>query len=197
MRSFRPVILGLGGTMRVRSSSELVLQAALTELELLGAETQLLAGPDLALPLYAPENDERDPRAGHLVESLRRCDGAIVSSPGYHGSISGLLKNALDYAEDTARDPSPYLDGRPFGCIACAYGWQATGSTLVALRSIAHALRAWPTPLGVAVNTMNKLFDEDGVCIDAGVRSNVKIMASQMMRFARAHYLARHDVAKI
>jgi FMN reductase len=192
---FRPFILGLGGTMRVRSSSELVLRAALEELQLLGAETEILAGPDLALPLYAPESAERDPRAVRLVELLRRCDGVIISTPGYHGSISGLLKNALDYAEDMARDASPYLDGKPFGCIACAYGWQATGSTLVALRSIAHALRAWPTPLGVAVNTMNELFNETGGCIDPAVRGNVKIMARQMIGFARAHNLARETTS--
>ena len=68
-------------------------------------------------------------------------------------STDEAIKNALDYAEDTAKDARPYLDGRAVGCIACAYGWQATDSTLIAMRSIVHALRGWPTPLGVAANT--------------------------------------------
>ena len=183
----RPLILGIGGTTRARSSSELVVRAALDEAVRQGADVVQLAGPQLVLPLYAPESPERHPDAKCLVDLLRRCDGLIVASPGYHGSISGLLKNALDYAEDIARDDRPYLDEKPFGAIACAYGWQATGSTLVALRSIAHALRAWPTPLGVAVNSTLKLFDEHGACIDEPLRNNLAIMVRQMLNFIRAH----------
>ena len=175
-----PLILGLGGTTRAGSSSELVLRAALSAVEALGARTAILAGPDLVIPLYAPENPERDPAAARLIALLRECDGVILSSPGYHGSISGMIKNALDYAEDTAKDARPYLDGRAVGCIACAYGWQATGSTLIAMRSIVHALRGWPTPLGVAANTTMKLF-EGSACIDPGLKSNLSILASQVM----------------
>jgi len=195
MLSHRPLILGLGGTTRPGSSSEVVLRAALKEVERLGARTEMLSGPDLALPIYAPESPERDERALRLIELLRACDGVIVASPGYHGSISGMLKNALDYAEDMARDTSPYLDGRPFGCIACAYGWQATGSTLVALRSIAHALRAWPTPLGVAINSMTPVVDELGACVDASVGRNLEVMAKQLIDFVKAHQSAKATAA--
>jgi FMN reductase len=181
----KPFILGIGGTTRAGSSSELVLRAALKEIEALGAETEILAGPDMVLPLYAPENPERDPRAERLIALLRRADGLVIASPGYHGSISGMIKNALDYAEDTAKDARPYLDGRAVGCIACAYGWQATGSTLIALRTIVHALRGWPTPLGVAANTTMKLFDEDRCCTDPTLGANLRILAEQVMHFVR------------
>jgi len=190
MSSQRPLILGIGGTTRPGSSSEVVLRAVLKEVERRGAQTELLCGPDLALPIYAPEQPDRDERAVRLIERLRACDGVIVASPGYHGSVSGMLKNALDYAEDMARDASPYLDGRPFGCIACAYGWQATGSTLVALRSIAHALRAWPTPLGIAINSLQPAFDEHGECTDPAVRRNLGVMAEQLMSFVAGRQAA-------
>jgi FMN reductase len=189
----RPLILGLGGTTRAGSSSERVLRAALREVEALGARTEMLAGPDLVIPLYAPELPERSPEAERLIGLLRRCDGVIIASPGYHGSISGMIKNALDYAEDTARDARPYLDGRPVGCIACAYGWQATGSTLIALRTIVHALRGWPTPLGVAANTTLPLFDAAGDCIEPGLKASLAIMATQVMRLATANCLAGMD----
>ena len=181
----KPFILGIGGTTRAGSSSELVLRAALREIEALGAETECLAGPDMVLPLYAPENSDRDPKAARLIDLVRRADGIVIASPGYHGSISGMIKNALDYVEDTARDGRPYLDRRVVGCIACAYGWQATGSTLIALRTIVHALRGWPTPLGVAANTTMKLFGEDGCCTDAGLNANLGILAKQLMHFVR------------
>ena len=74
--------------------------------------------------------------SGRLIAALRRADGVIIATPCYHGSVSGLLKNALDYVEDMAQDPHPYFDGRAVGLIVCGSGWQTTAITLSALRSI-------------------------------------------------------------
>lgn len=180
-----PLVLGIGGTTRADSSSERILRASLREVEQRGAEIAMLAGADLILPLYAPELADRDPKAAKLVELVRKADAIVIASPGYHGSISGMIKNALDYVEDTAKDDRPYFHARPVGCIACAYGWQATGSTLIALRTIVHALRGWPTPLGVAANTTLRLFDDDGLCIEPSLASTLSILADQLMHFLR------------
>ena len=140
---YQPLIVGIGGTTRDGSSSEKALRIALDAAEELGAKTKIFSGSNLVLPMYDPAVMERSLNAIELVESLRSCDGVIVTSPGYHGTISGMVKNALDYVEDMNKDPRVYLDGRAVGCIACAYGWQATGSTMSTLRSIVHALRGW------------------------------------------------------
>jgi FMN reductase len=180
----RPVIVGLGGTTRTGSSSERALQFALMKARELGAETELLAGPDLMLPIYAPEITERNATARHVVAVLRRANGIIVASPGYHGSLSGLIKNALDYAEDMRDDEAPYFEGRSVGLIACAYGWQATGTTLTALRSIVHALRGWPTPLGVAINTSEGNFDKDNIAAHPAIERQLTLLAQQVVQFA-------------
>ncbi|MUL46093.1 NAD(P)H-dependent oxidoreductase [Mycobacterium sp. CBMA293] len=152
-RGTRPYIVGLGGTLRPNSSTESALRIALQEAQSAGAQTELFGGSDLArLPMYDPESDNVD-EAVRLVEALRRADGVIIASPGYHGSVSGLVKNALDYLEDLRDDDSPYLSGRAVGCVTTAYGWQAAVTTLQTLRSIVHALRGWPTPLGAAINS--------------------------------------------
>jgi FMN reductase len=188
----RPLIVGLGGTARAGSSSEKALEYALSKARELGAETELLAGSDLVLPIYAPENLERNATAQHFVAVLRRANGIIVASPGYHGSLSGLIKNALDYAEDMRADEAPYFEGRSVGLIACAYGWQATGTTLTALRSIVHALRGWPTPLGVAINTSEGNFDKDNIAAHPAIERQLGLLAAQVVQFAqqRAAYLA-------
>lgn len=162
----------------------MLLRAALAATENLGARTKLIAGEDLALPLYAPKDGARDGRAQAMINALRTCDGVIIASPGYHGSISGAVKNALDYVEDLRGDIRPYLDGRAIGCIACASGWQATGPVLAALRSIAHALRGWPTPLGIAATGAHGLFDDQGACTDNALNAQLNIMADQMVGFA-------------
>lgn len=188
MSGFTPFVVGIGGTTRTGSSSEVALRCALLAAERAGASTAMLAGPALELPMYAPERAERSSGAAELVSLLRRSHGIIIASPGYHGSISGLIKNALDYAEDLRGDPAPYFDGRAVGCIACAYGWQATGSTLAALRSIVHALRGWPTPVGVAVNTSAPVFDAGGACLDESIGRQLTLMAGQIVEFARMRH---------
>jgi FMN reductase len=181
----RPLIVGIGGTTRAGSSSEKALGYALAEARKLGAETEVLAGPDIILPIYAPEITERNATAQHFVAVLRRANGIIVSSPGYHGSLSGMIKNALDYAEDMRTDPLPYFEGRAVGLIACAGGWQATGATLNALRSIVHALRGWPTPLGVAINTSEAGFDKDQIEASPATAGQLRLMARQVVQFAQ------------
>lgn len=184
-RSAAPLIVGIGGTHRPNSSSELAVRYALAKAIMLGARVQMFDGPSLSFPLYNPAEPERDPRAAALVDALRAADGVIVAAPAYHGGISGLIKNALDYTEDMRDDDRPYFDARAVGAIACAGGWQAAGATLSALRSVVHALRGWNTPMGVMINTTERVFDGDG-CLDPDVDRNISIMAHQVVQFALA-----------
>ena len=72
----------------------------------------------------------------------------------------------------------------PVGLIATAYGWQATGSTIAALRSIVHALRGWPTPFAAAINTQVTKFDDDGGANDQAVLDQLCMVGTQVARFA-------------
>lgn len=184
----QPLILGIGGTLRAQSTGQRALAHVLARARALGARTELLSGPALDLPHYAPERTERTEAAQKLVAMMRAADGVVICSPAYHGSVSGLVKNALDYTEDMNRDARVYFDGLPIGCIACGAGWQAAGQTLAALRSIAHALRGWPTPMGAMINSSNPVFEDDGTCTDAAIRFQLDTIADQMMGFALARY---------
>jgi len=181
----RPFILGIGGTTRHGSSTERALQVALDAAAAEGAQTELIGGADLQLPMYDPAVPGLPPEAERLIAAVRRCHGLIIASPGYHGTMSGMIKNAIDYIEELRDDASPYLDGRAVGCIACAFGWQATGTTLVALRSIVHSLRGWPTPLGVGINSALPVFAPGGGCIDETFRFQLETVGKQVVEFAR------------
>ncbi len=186
MTTGMPFILGIGGTVRSGSSSERALALALDHARRQGAETLLIAGRDLVLPLYEPDSDSRCEEARALCAHLRRADGIILSSPCYHGAISGLIKNALDYVEDMRNDARPYFDGRAVGCIGCGAGSQGPSMVLAELRAIVHALRGWPTPLGVAINSLQVKF-EDGACSDQGIARQLEIMARQVIAFVSSH----------
>jgi FMN reductase len=81
-----------------------------------------------------------------------------------------LLKNAIDYTEEMMGRGVPYLEDKAIGCIGCGAGWQGAVGALNALHAITHALRGWPTPMGVAVNTSQPLFAADGRCFDKHLR---------------------------
>lgn len=183
--AFQPYIIGIGGTAREGSTTEKAVKIALDAAEQAGARTKLFGGAFLArLPLFNNEHPTRTDEEKELIEAVRAADGLIIGSPAYHGGVSGVVKNAIDVIEDTARDDRVYLDGRAVGLIVTAYGWQATGMTLSSMRSIVHALRGWPTPMGAALNATGGLFDADGKPKEPGVASTLAIIGQQVVQFA-------------
>jgi FMN reductase len=187
MKDWSPLVVGIGGTLRDGSTSERALRLALTEAARLGAKTQIFAGQSLNLPHY--DTIERTEHATSLVEALRTADGVIIATPSYHGSISGLVKNAIDYTEDLRADARSYLAGRAVGAIVCAGGAQAMGATLGTLRTIVHALRGWPTPFSVVINAAQKPFSADGACSDPIIAQQLAFVAEQVVEFARMRRL--------
>ena len=184
----QPFIVGIGGTTRPGSSGERMVRAVLSECERMGATSRMFPGPDLALfPHYSPENPSRTPEQLEFIEAVRKADAIVIGSPGYYGSISGLVKNAIDLLEDLNKDERTYFDGRAVGLIVVAAGWQACGVTLQAMRGIVHAMRGWPTPMGITINTVEqKPFGDAGdEVVDPKVKLYVQGQATQLMYFAR------------
>lgn len=179
-----PLIVGIGGTLRQGSTSERALRVALGFAAQRGAATRAFTGPAVNLSPYDPAHPRRSVEATALVEALRAADGVIIASPSYHGSISGLLKNAVDYAEDLRDDPRPYLSDRGVGLIVCADGVQAMGSTLASLRALAHALRGWPTPYGAVIHAAAQPFSADGRCRSTEVAEQLRRVAEQVVDMA-------------
>lgn len=122
--SAEPLVVAVGDTLRSDSSTEHALRHCLASVERQGGRTQLFTGADIDLPMYNSHEPARTPRAVQLIGALRAADAVVVGSPGYHGGVSGLVKNALDYIKDMREDSRVYLDNKPWGCISCAYGWQ-------------------------------------------------------------------------
>jgi FMN reductase len=178
-------VLCIGGSTRPGSGSESAVRICAAAARAAGAAVDLIVSRELMFPIYDTETAERDPLARRFVTAVRAADALIIASPGYHGSMSGMIKNALDYIEDTRSDPRVYLDGMPVGCVAVAYGWQATVSTLQSLRVSVHALRGWPSPMGATVNvSAGTTFDDAGGCVDEAARFQLETVANQVVEFA-------------
>ncbi|GJH20883.1 NAD(P)H-dependent oxidoreductase [Caballeronia novacaledonica] len=189
-----PRVVGIGGTTRPQSSTERALAFALRGAQESGASVQLFGGAFLhSLPHYPPESRELTDEQHELIEAVRSADALIIATPGYHGGISGLVKNALDTLEELRLDERPYLDGRAVGSIVTAYGWQAAGTVLTSLRSIVHALRGWPTPFGATINTLETRFESADTCSDPKVVEQLRTVGKQASSFALAFGAVRAD----
>jgi FMN reductase len=192
----KPYIVALGGTTRAGSSTQKALALCLREVASLGADTRLVSGADLDLPPYTP-GAKLPVGAENIVAELRRADGLIVGTPGYHGGISGLVKNALDYVEELRADARPYLEGRAVGCVVTAAGEQGAVSTLLALRSVVHALRGWPTPLGAAIVTVGETFDASGECVLEKINVQLRTLSQQVFLYANLQRCAAQSGADL
>lgn len=185
-----PFIVGFGGSTRSGSSGERLVRGVLAEAERLGATTRMFGGPELAaLPHYSPEEPVRSEEQTEFVEAVRKADGLVIGSPGYHGGVSGLVKNAIDLLEDLKDDRRVYFSERAIGLVVVAAGWQACGVTLQAMRGIVHAMRGWPTPIGIAVNTVEqKPFDANGIVSDPDINRACAVQAQQIIWLARQNH---------
>jgi FMN reductase len=130
--------------------------------------------------MYAPHELERTPKALELVSALRDADAVVVGSPGYHGAVSGLVKNALDYIEDLREDPRVYPTTRR-GVASAAHTagrrrWNTGPDAISGARTARPA-----NPLGVAIVFADEIWDDAGGLADSTVQSQLDQLATQLL----------------
>ncbi len=190
--------------MREGSTSLRALEEALRAAEEAGATTELLDLRELALPVYEPGRplEEYSKGVERLVESMRGADAMIWSTAAYHGTLAGVTKNALDFAQFLARDERPYLQGRVVGLIATAGGSMAAVNSTNAMTNVVHALRGLAAPLSVPVAQSWRAFDEEGNLRDDGVAGRLESLGQLVVEMAvklapDANRLAGRDLQNI
>ncbi|MTE22531.1 NAD(P)-binding protein [Streptomyces sp. TRM43335] len=156
-----PHIVLVSGSLRAGSTSDRVADWCARRCVEHGATARVFTGAEIDFPAYRPGLEETHEGVADFLGELRRADGVVLVSPTYHATVSGLLKNALDFANDIG-GPLPYLDGRAIGTVAVGTSSQGAASTLATLRTIGHALRGWPTPVGAAVSRVPAQPSEPG-----------------------------------
>ena len=179
-------IVGIGGTLREGSTSLLALEEALRAAEEAGATTELLDLRELDLPLYEPGKpiEGYGENVKKLVEAMRGADALLWSTAAYHGTLTGVTKNALDFAQFLARDERPYLQDRVVGLISTAGGGMAAVNAIGAMVNAVHALRGVAAPLSIPVTQAWKAFDEGGNIRDEGVARRLESLGRLVVEMA-------------
>ncbi|HXU95735.1 MAG TPA: NAD(P)H-dependent oxidoreductase [Candidatus Nitrosotalea sp.] len=136
-------VLGVGSSLRENASSTSALSIALDFAKKQGAEIRLLDLKQTKLPLFDPTSNQSLSEINKAKDDVNWSDALILSTPDYHGSMSGVMKNFLDYfwAE---------FAGKTFGYI-CA----SSEKGLTAMDQMRTAVRqcyGWSIPYGVSVS---------------------------------------------
>src|ERR687893_757545 len=179
-------VVGIGGTLREGSRGVWALEEALRSAEEAGAATELVDLGGLALPMYEPGKplEEYAENVRELVEAMRGADALLWSTAAYFGTLAGLTKNALDFAQCLARDERPLPTRQVVVLIATISGGMGAVNAINAMVSIIHALRGVAAPLSVSVTQSWKAFDEKENIRDEGVARRLESLGRLVVEMA-------------
>ncbi|MDQ3285423.1 MAG: NAD(P)H-dependent oxidoreductase, partial [Actinomycetota bacterium] len=182
----RPHVVGVGGTLRDGSTGLRALERALAAAEEAGATTELLDLRELDLPMYEPGKpvEEFGESVEMLVQAMRGADAMLWSTAAYHGTLAGVTKNALDFAQFMARDEKPYLQDKIVGLVATAGGSMAAVNAVNAMVNVVHALRGVAAPLSVPITQSWSVFDDEGNVTDKGVAGRLESLGRLVVEMA-------------
>ncbi|OKH38632.1 NADPH-dependent FMN reductase [[Phormidium ambiguum] IAM M-71] len=153
-------IVGIGGSLRNDSYSQLALKLAAQRIEALGAEVEILDLREMQLPFCNGEKSYPDyPDVKKLRNAVQQADGLILATPEYHGSVSGVMKNALDLMN------FEQLSDKVTGLIS-VLGGQSNSNALNDLRVIMRWVHAWVIPEQIAIGQAWNAFSNDGKIVD-------------------------------
>ncbi len=148
-------IIGINGSTRDGSNTLKALAAALEGARRSGAEVEIINLRDWALPIFVDDEDEADIVA-RFREKVYAADGLILASPEYHGTMSGAMKNALDYL---GREE---IENKAIGVVATSGSALGAERTLLALQQVGQKLRGWPVRTTASVPSASGAFEVDG-----------------------------------
>ncbi|HOE95498.1 MAG TPA: NAD(P)H-dependent oxidoreductase [Candidatus Sumerlaeota bacterium] len=163
-------ILGVVGSLRSRSHTRKLVALALEEAAAIGAETRLLNLEETPLPMFNPERRGADPVEQQVRELVVWADAFILGTPDYHGSMSGAMKNFLDFFWKE-------FTGKLFAYIVASHEKGLTVQDQ--LRTAVRQCYGWSLPYGIGFNG-DAVFDGNDELIDEVVAERVRMLAHDL-----------------
>ena len=178
-------ILGVGGSMRQTSRSTLALKIMLEAGKSFGAETRLLDLRNHPLPFYYPNRlgDTDGQNIRRISQDVNWADALILSSPDYHGSMSGTIKNFLDHFWSE-------FAGKTFAYVCTSH---ERGLTVMdQMRTAVRQCYGWSMPYGASFNG-DQDFDENGHIVNVALERRLKMLARDLVIYGK---IIRHQFLK-
>jgi len=181
----RPKILAFAGSLRAGSLNKKLVRLAVSAAEQAGADVTSIDLKDFPLPVF----DEDLERAEGLPEGARRLkelfrahDGLLISAPEYNSSISGALKNAIDWISrpEEGRPPLDCFAGKVAGLMSSAAGGLGGMRGLPHVRAILQNIQVIVLPQMVGVPAAHEAFSDDGTLKDAGKQREIERLGTTL-----------------
>jgi NAD(P)H-dependent FMN reductase len=170
-------ILGVAGSMRKDSYGTKILKIVLDfTVSKYKAQTRLLELRKANMPLYNPDlSTQSDINMQEATDQVNWADAFILVSPDYHGSMSGSMKNFLDYYWEE-------FAGKTFGYICTSH---EKGLTVMdQMRTAVRQCYGWSLPYGISVNGSED-FNEEGEVINNLLYKRLKMLARDIVVYAK------------
>jgi chromate reductase len=163
-------VLGLAGSLRRASVNRGLLRAAR------GVAPAGMSIVDLDLrdlPLYNAD-DEPDPPAAarHLRDCVRAADAVLFATPEYNYSVSGVLKNAIDWGSQPRG--ANVWDNKPAAIVGAANSVVGTARAQLHLRQSLVALNMRVCNAELLIGRAPERFDADGDLTDPETRAALR-----------------------
>ncbi len=172
-------IVGIAGSLRPDSYSQVALQIAAQKVAALGATIEILDLRQMQLPFCDGGDDyPKYPDVQRLQDTVASADGLILVSPEYHGSISGVLKNTLDLMS------FDQLSGKVAGFMSIL-GGQSNSNALNDLRVILRWVHAWSIPEQIAIGQAWQAFTPEGKISDEKLDRRFDLFAQSLVENTR------------
>jgi NAD(P)H-dependent FMN reductase len=165
-------VLGVGSSMRRTSFGTKALKIVLERMEKLEAETHLLDLRRVKMPTFNPNSSmQSGKRLKEITGEVNWADVLILTTPDYHGSMSGPMKNFLDhYWQEFA--------GKTFGYICASH---EKGLTVMdQMRTAVRQCYGWSLPYGISVNGEED-FNEAGEIVSSLLTKRLRMLARDLV----------------
>ena len=172
-------VLGICGSLRAKSFNRSALLAAA---ELMPAGMQMTVADHADVPLFNQDvQDKGIPEAVmRLAQQIREADALLIASPEYNFSISGVLKNAIDWL---SRVPAPPFKDKPVAILSATMGPLGGARQQYELRKVLGSQDALVlVKPEVFIGQAQTKFDAEGKLTDAATR---KAVTDQMLALER------------
>ena len=138
------------------------------------------------IPLYNGDVEELGdpPAVSGFKEHIYAADAVLIATPEYSRSITGVLKNALDWASRPPADPP--LKNKPVALVGASPGRLGTVSAQSATRPVLFAIGSYVLPGSqILVSGAQSLFDEQGNLVDEGTRQRLRGVVEELVDWTR------------
>ena len=183
----KPKILAFAGSTRTDSFNKKLVRVAAAGASEYGADVTIIDLRDFAMPLYDEDLERQEGLPSNVLklkDLMLAHQGLLISSPEYNSSISGVLKNMIDWTS-RPRDgepPSACYQDKIAGLMSASPGALGGLRGLVHVRAILENMGVIVLPNQVAVSKAHEVFDEQGNLNDKKQEQKVKSIGSKLVQ---------------